>query len=159
MLQAEFIKLRSNCITKHVGAVIVCDHKQIATGYNGTPPGIKNCFDGGCFRCHLRMQEKIVPSEGLERCICNHAEANAIMHCTILGVHLDTKNVTLYTTFVTCLECSKMAVTIGIKRIVCLNSYSETDYKFLQDAGIEVVLLEKERMKYWMRILLDEDHQ
>ena len=39
MLQAELAKLRSNCMTRKVGAVIVRDHRQIATGYNGTPPG------------------------------------------------------------------------------------------------------------------------
>ena len=42
MLQAELAKLRSNCMTRQVGAVIVREHRQIATGYNGTPPGIKN---------------------------------------------------------------------------------------------------------------------
>ena len=47
MLQAELAKLRSNCMTRKVGAVIVRDHRQIATGYNGTPPGVKNCFEGG----------------------------------------------------------------------------------------------------------------
>ena len=44
MLQAELAKLRSNCMTRKVGAVIVRNHRQIATGYNGTPPGIKNCL-------------------------------------------------------------------------------------------------------------------
>ena len=48
MLQAELAKLRSNCMTRQVGAVIVRDHRQIATGYNGTPPGVKNCFPSGC---------------------------------------------------------------------------------------------------------------
>ena len=43
MLQAELAKLRSNCITRQVGAVIAREHRQLATGYNGTPPGIKNC--------------------------------------------------------------------------------------------------------------------
>ena len=59
MLQAELAKLRSNCMTRKVGAVIVRDHRQIATGYNGTPPGIKNCFEGGCKRCQDRMDGKI----------------------------------------------------------------------------------------------------
>ena len=36
MLQAELAKLRSNCLTRQVGAVIVRDHRQLATGYNGT---------------------------------------------------------------------------------------------------------------------------
>ena len=62
MLQAELAKLRSNCLTRQVGAVIVRNHRQLATGYNGTPPGIKNCFEGGCKRCQLRMEGKIAPS-------------------------------------------------------------------------------------------------
>ena len=41
MLQAELAKLRSNCMTRQVGAVIVRNNRQLATGYNGTPPGIK----------------------------------------------------------------------------------------------------------------------
>ena len=57
--------LRSNCITRHVGAVIVRDHRQLATGYNGTPPGIKNCFEGGCKRCSDRMEGKIKAGESL----------------------------------------------------------------------------------------------
>ena len=71
MLQAELAKLRSNCITRQVGAVIVRDHRQIATGYNGTPPGITNCYEGGCKRCILRSEGKLQSGEGLDRCICN----------------------------------------------------------------------------------------
>lgn len=156
MLQAELAKLRSNCITRQVGAVIVRDHRQIATGYNGTPPGVRNCFEGGCKRCQLRMEGKILSGEGLDRCICSHAEANAIMHCAILGVGSGTKDATLYTTFVTCLECSKMAITIGIKRIVCLASYPETDYQLLEDAGVEIVTLDRDRMNHWIKVLLEE---
>ncbi|HEX5187483.1 MAG TPA: hypothetical protein VFV86_11390, partial [Nitrososphaeraceae archaeon] len=54
MLQAEIAKLRSNCLTRQIGAVIIKDNRQIATGYNGTPPGIRNCIDGGCKRCQER---------------------------------------------------------------------------------------------------------
>ncbi len=156
MLQAELAKLRSNCITRQVGAVIVREHRQIATGYNGTPPGVKNCYEGGCKRCQLRAEGKIASGEALDRCICNHAEANAIMHCAILGVGSGTKDTTLYTTFVTCLECSKMAITTGVKRIVCLGSYPETDYQLLHDARIEVTMLDKSKIQHWMRVLLDE---
>ncbi len=44
MLQAEVAKLRSNCLSRQVGSVIVKDNRQIATGYNGTPSGIKKLF-------------------------------------------------------------------------------------------------------------------
>jgi len=67
MLQAELAKLRSNCMTRKVGAVIVRNHRQIATGYNGTPPGFKNCFEGGCKRCQDRMDGKIESGASLDR--------------------------------------------------------------------------------------------
>ena len=78
------------------------------------------------------------------------------MNCAILGVGSGTKDTTLYTTFVTCLECSKMAITIGIRRIVCLGSYPETDFNLLRDAGIQVDVLDKKKIQYWINILLDD---
>ncbi|MBM3903744.1 MAG: dCMP deaminase family protein [Thaumarchaeota archaeon] len=156
MLQAELAKLRSNCMTRQVGAVIVRNNRQIATGYNGTPPGVKNCFEGGCKRCQLRMEGKIESGAALDRCLCNHAEANAIMHCAIMGIEAGTKDATLYTTFVPCLECSKMAITIGVKRIVCLDTYPETDYGLMNDAGIEIIKLDNKKVQRWASTLLDE---
>ena len=155
MLQAELAKLRSNCITRHVGAVIVRNNRQIATGYNGTPPGVKNCFEGGCKRCKLRMEGKIESGASLDRCLCSHAEANAIMHCAILGIEAGAKGAVLYTTFVPCLECTKMAITIGIKKIFCLDSYPETDFDLLKEAGVEVINLEKKKIRYWAKALID----
>lgn len=156
MLQAELAKLRSNCITRKVGAVIVRDHRQLATGYNGTPPGIKNCFEGGCKRCQDRMEGKIAAGESLDRCLCNHAEANAIMHCAILGIEAGVKGAILYTTFVPCLECTKMAITIGIKKFVCLDKYPETDYGLLKEACVEIVHLEKTKIAKWAKELSDK---
>ena len=155
MLQAELAKLRSNCMTRQVGAVIVRKNRQIATGYNGTPPGVKNCYEGGCRRCQLRMEGKIESGAALDRCLCNHAEANAIMHCAILGIEAGAAGAILYTTFVPCLECTKMAITIGIRKIICLDTYPETDYELLEAAGVEVVTLEKEKIQRWAKALMD----
>ncbi|MGY5148191.1 MAG: deoxycytidylate deaminase [Candidatus Nitrosopumilus sp. bin_7KS] len=156
MLQAELAKLRSNCMTRQVGAVIVRNHRQLATGYNGTPPGIKNCFEGGCKRCQLRMEGKIESGASLDRCLCNHAEANAIMHCAILGIEAGIKGAILYTTFVPCLECTKMAITIGIRKFVCLDAYPETDYDLLEEAGVEVVSLDKAKITKWAKALVSK---
>ena len=159
MLQAELAKLRSNCMTKQVGAVIVRNHRQIATGYNGTPPGIKNCYEGGCKRCQLRMEGKIESGEALDRCLCNHAESNAIMHCAILGIEAGAGGAILYTTFVPCLECTKMAITIGIKKIICLDTYPETNFDLIKEAGIEVIQLDKTRIQRWAKTLVKSYEQ
>ena len=156
MLQAELAKMRSNCITRQVGAVIVRNHRQLATGYNGTPPGIKNCFDGGCKRCQDRMEGKIKSGASLDRCLCNHAEANAIMHCAILGIEAGAEGAILYTTFVPCLECTKMAITIGIRKFVCLDSYPETDFDLLAEAGVEVIHLDKSKITRWAKELVNK---
>jgi dCMP deaminase len=148
MLQAELAKLRSNCMTRKVGAVIVRNHRQIATGYNGTPPGIKNCFEGGCKRCQDRIDGKIESGASLDR-------SNAIMHCAILGIEAGNKDAILYSTFVPCLECSKMAITIGIKKIICLNTYPETDFDLIKESGISIEMLDKNRIQYWAKSLLN----
>ena len=154
MLQAELAKLRSNCMTRQVGAVIVREKRQIATGYNGTPPGITNCFEGGCKRCSDRMEGKVKAGASLDRCLCNHAEANAIMHCAILGIEAGASDAILYTTFVPCLECTKMAITIGIKKIFCLDEYPETDYDLIREAGVEVLKLDREKIQKWAKVLI-----
>jgi dCMP deaminase len=149
MLQAEIAKLRSNCLSRHIGAVIVKDNRQIATGYNGTPAGIKNCFDGGCPRCTARMNGEIKPGESLDRCLCTHAEANAIMQCALFGNAGSTRGATLYTTLAPCIECSKMAISVGITRIVVMADYPEDGTKLLGEAKIELTKLDSESLRPW----------
>ena len=149
MLQAVLARLRSNCIARKVGAVIAKNHRQLATGYNGTPPGIKNCYEGGCDRCADRMNDKLSPGQGLERCMCTHAEANAIIHCAILGIGV-VSGATLYSTSTPCLECTKMAITIGITRFVCISEYPEKSQGLVDDAGIEIIRMDAERLNRWV---------
>ena len=101
------------------------------------------------------MEGKLESGASLDRCLCNHAEANAIMHCAILGIETGVEGAILYTTFVPCLECTKMAITIGIKKIICLDLYPETDFDLIKEAGIEVIQLKKEKIQYWAKRLID----
>jgi len=153
MLYAEIAKLRSNCMTRHVGAVIVKENRQIATGYNGTPSGIKNCFEGGCLRCEERIQGKIRSGDQLDRCLCTHAEANAIMQCALFGNAGSTKGATLYTTFTPCIDCSKMAIGVGITRIVVLDSYPEDVTQILKETNIQMRYLDYNNLKKWITLI------
>ncbi len=150
MLQAEIAKLRSNCITRHVGCVIVKGNRQIATGYNGTPSGIINCFEGGCPRCLERDRGLIKSGEKLERCLCTHAEANAIMQCALFGIGSTTKGSTLYSTYAPCLECSKMVISVGIDRVVSLASYPEDGTAILGQAKVTMLTLERSDLVPWI---------
>ena len=122
----------SHCDRRQVGAIIVKEGTIIADGYNGTPTGFPNVCEDENYETHWYVL---------------HAEANAIMHCAILGIEAGSSNAILYTTFVPCLECTKMAITIGIKKVVCLDTYPETDYDLIKEAGIEVITLDKNRIQ------------
>jgi dCMP deaminase len=153
MLQAEVAKLRSNCLTRHVGCVIVKENRQIATGYHGTPTGITKCIEGGCRRCLEREKGLIKSGENLDRCLCTHAEANAIMQCALFGIGSTTTGSTLYSTYAPCLECSKMVISVGIKRVVSLASYPEDGTAILSQANVMMVILEKEQVIPWISYL------
>jgi dCMP deaminase len=153
MLHSEIAKLRSNCVTRHIGAVIVKDNRQIATGYNGTPSGIKNCFEGGCPRCTARMRGEIMSGKDLERCLCTHAEANAIMQCALFGNAGSTRGASLYSTFTPCIECSKMAISVGIKKIIVLAEYPEEGTPLLTEANIELIKLNPEILRPWIAVI------
>jgi dCMP deaminase len=150
MLHAEIARLRSNCIARQVGCVIVKNNRQISTGYNGTPSGIKNCFDGGCARCLERKYGKIKSGEMLDRCLCTHAEANAIMQCAILGIGVTPKGSTLYSTYSPCLECSKMVISVGISKVVALSAYPDDGAEILREAKIRTSIIKSDQLSIWL---------
>lgn len=117
---AEVVASRSNCSRRQVAAVIVKDQRIISTGYNGTPKGIKNCFEGGCKRCSSNSASGL----DLGECICNHAEENAIIQAAYHGVSV--KNATLYCTYSPCLLCAKMIINAGIKEVIYQDNYGYT---------------------------------
>jgi len=129
---ARTVATRSNCMKRHVAAVIVRDKRIISTGYNGTPRGVKNCSEGGCPRCNNFTNS----GEKLDECLCSHGEENAIVQAAYHGVSL--KNATLYTTFSPCLTCAKMIINAGITEVVYNAKYplGETAAKMLREAGV-----------------------
>ena len=113
---------RSNCLRRQIGAVLVRDRRIVSTGYNGTPLGVKNCFEGGCTRC-----SSDVPSgQSYDTCICVHAEQNAIVLAARNGISTD--GGILYTTLRPCFGCAKESIQAGIIEVV----YSE-DYRYPED--------------------------
>jgi dCMP deaminase len=78
-----------------------------------------------------------------------HAEANAIMQCALFGNAGTTRNATLYSTFSPCIECSKMSLSVGIKRIVVLKDYAEDVTQLLNTGTVELVKLDPFMLKPW----------
>lgn len=116
---AHVVARRSNCSRRHVAALIVKDRRIISTGYNGTPRGIRNCFDGGCPRCNSSAES----GQQLGDCICAHAEENAIVQAAYHGISV--REGTLYCTISPCLMCAKMIINARLVEVVY-----EGDYPF-----------------------------
>ena len=115
----------SYCRRRQVGALIVKDKMIISDGYNGTPAGFENvCED----------------EDGLTKPYVLHAEANAITKIARSGNNSD--EATLYVTAAPCIECAKLIIQAGIKRVIYGEAYRlEDGIHLLQRAGIEVVYL------------------
>ncbi len=132
MRMAKVAALRSNCVKRKVAAVIVRDKRVISTGYNGTPRGTRNCFEGGCPRCNQLADS----GTQLYDCLCSHGEENAITQAAYHGVSV--KEGVLYTTFSPCLTCTKMIINSGIREVVYNLEYplSDTSFQLLKEAGL-----------------------
>ncbi len=112
----------SYCTRRQVGALIVKNKMIISDGYNGTPSGFPNICEG---------------EDGLTLPYVLHAEANAITKIARSGNNSD--GATLYVTDAPCIECAKLIIQSGIKRVVYARSYRLTDgIELLTKAGIEV---------------------
>lgn len=116
----------SYCTRRKVGALIVKDKMIISDGYNGTPSGFENV-------CELE--------DGTTKGYVLHAEANAITKIAKSGNSSD--GATLYVTTSPCLECAKLIIQSGIKRVVYSEKYRIDDgIRLLTRAGIECVFIE-----------------
>lgn len=115
----------SYCARRKVGALIVKDKMIISDGYNGTPSGFENiCED----------------ENNVTKPYVLHAEANAITKIARSGNNSD--GATLYVTDAPCIECSKLIIQAGIRRVIYAREYRLTDgIDLLRRAGIEVILL------------------
>lgn len=118
----------SYCQRRQVGALIVKDNMIISDGYNGTPSGFENiCED----------------ENGVTKPYVLHAEANAITKIARSGNNSD--GATLYVTDSPCIECSKLIIQSGIKRVIYGRKYRLTDgLDLLKRAGIEVEFIDNE---------------
>lgn len=127
MTMARVAATRATCDRRHVGAVIVRDNHPIATGYNGSPPGLPHCDEEGHL---LRL------IDGRESCQrATHAEQNAILTAARFGHR--TEEATIYITDQPCLNCAKAIITAGIRRVVWLNGYPDAvSLEFLEKAGV-----------------------
>ncbi len=125
---------KSYCQRRKVGALLVKDKMIISDGYNGTPSGFENiCEDGN----------------NTTKPYVLHAEANAITK--VAKSNNSSEGSTLYVTASPCLECAKLIIQSGIRRVVYGEMYRIDDgIRLLQRAGIDVKYVEYEISEEWL---------
>ena len=116
----------SYCVRRKVGALLVKDKMIISDGYNGTPAGFENI-------CEDDM--------GVTKPYVLHAEANAITKVAKSANNCDGS--TLYVTASPCIECAKLIIQAGIRRVVYADPYRNDDgIKLLERVGIECIQID-----------------
>lgn len=107
---------RSHCIKRHVGAVVVKDTRIISIGYNGPPSGTHNC--------DVEWPEEGCPRDSKGGCsLAIHAEQNALLYAVKNNASVE--GATIYVTLSPCLACARIIYTMGVRKVIYLNSYAE----------------------------------
>lgn len=116
----------SYCKRRKVGSLLVKDKMIISDGYNGTPSGFENiCED----------------EDNVTKPYVLHAEANAITK--VARSNNSSNGATLYVTSSPCIECAKLIIQAGIRRVVYSDAYRLSDgVELLKRAKIELVSVE-----------------
>lgn len=130
------VSLRSTCIRRKVGAVIVKDNEILGSGYNGSPKGLPNCCDDPT-RCY-RTKHNIPSGQKLELCYAQHAEINAMFNA--LCSNRDLHDASIFVTTFPCSNCAKAIIQSGIKNIYYLDTYTnEFTLTMLEEANVRVI--------------------
>lgn len=132
------VALRATCDRGKSGAVLVRDKVILSTGYVGAPIGLPHCDEVG----HLMKTVYDEQGNAKQHCVrTTHAEQNAIVQAAKRGVSID--GATLYCKMEPCLDCAKMIINSGIKRVVCEKRYHAGEFtrEFFAKAGIKLEVL------------------
>jgi dCMP deaminase len=123
---ARTVSTRATCPRASVGCVLARRHRILTTGYNGAPRGVAHCTEVGC---------TMVGGHCLR---ATHAEANAVVQGALHGVSLE--DAIAYCTHQPCVNCSKLLISAGVRRIVYETAYPDAvASELLAEAGVALV--------------------
>lgn len=124
------VALRSTCVRKKVGAIIVKDKNIISTGYNGSIRGLEHCETIGCLMMEGHCTRTI------------HAEANAIIQAAKHGLMIDRAEI--YISASPCFNCFKLIANSGITKIYFMEFYrDERIIEIAKKLDIELIDMSK----------------
>jgi dCMP deaminase len=123
---ARTVATRATCPRASVGCVLVREHRILTTGYNGSPRGVPHCTEVGCMLVN-------------DHCMrATHAEANAVVQAALHGINLSDS--IAYCTHQPCVNCSKLLISAGVRKIVYEVAYPDAiAQQLLSEAGVRVM--------------------
>ncbi len=141
----QSIGQRGTCNRGRAGCLIARDKRIIATGYAGAPERLDHCDEIG----HLYKDTIHEDGSVTRHCIRTvHAEANAVAQAAKYGIAVD--GATIYCKIEPCLDCAKLLISAGIKKVVCETRYhaAKEARQMLADARVEIVALNDQVESY-----------
>jgi dCMP deaminase len=161
----QTVAKNSQCLSRHIGAVLVKDKTVLCAGYNGPPRGVQQCdkrwFDDKAMRDHAGFGDTIdekqyenelmgvcpryvkemgfASGQGLDWCVAGHAERNALINAARMGIK--TKGCHLFMDCGTpCTPCLVEIINAGIKEIIItgMNLYDKSSLYVLKQSGLKV---------------------
>lgn len=138
------VSLRSTCLRRKVGSIIVKDNRILATGYNGSPHGMENCINKPdlCYR----SKHNIPSGKDLHLCRANHSEVNAIMSALKTGENL--QGAAIYVTTSPCSNCAKMIIQSGISEVYYIEGYEDIfSNSLFAEAGISLTKVDGSKFR------------
>jgi len=131
--------LRSTCLRRRTGAVLVKEKRILATGYNGPPAGVAHCEQVGC----IRAEREIASGQNHELCRGIHAEQNGVIQAARYGIPIE--GATLYSTHQPCVLCAKIMMNAGVAEIIFREPYpDDLSVEMLEEAGVRMRVVEEE---------------
>lgn len=128
--------------SKYYALILSKDGRIVGAGYNGAPPGVVHCTDGGCPRSRNNAPREAPYDQGEGRCIAVHAEANALLHSD----RTERMHGTLIVNGVPCMGCARLIAGSGIGMVVFTTEEDKRPEErpldemrhLLQEAGVRV---------------------
>lgn len=142
---ADFVGSRGTCDRGRSGSILVRDKRILATGYVGSPVGVKHCDEVGHEMNTVTRDDKV----SSRHCVRTaHAELNAIANAARFGVAVE--GATIYCKMVPCYTCAKIIINAGVERVVAAKNYhaSEESKRIFKEAGIKLKILDKTIEEY-----------
>ncbi len=113
------VAMRSTCLRRQVGCIIVLERRIVSTGYNGAPSGLPHCEEVGC----VRETRGVASGERHELCRGLHAEQNAIIQAAMHGTAV--RGGSMFCTHKPCILCTKMLINAGVLRVYYEQGYED----------------------------------